>query len=456
MLTRTISLCVIGLAFLLPTRVTALAEEPDWKKLERRFKKARKTDDVARLSSLVGEVGSHDSARAAKSLIDYTLYGIDHGLEKKAGKALALMASKESRKVIYQEALEHKNYKTRIVLLGVAYYQRKDPGAFRVLVHGAHDSKSEVARAAIYWLRQMKDPRAVDALISALSQHEKSPRQGRVYFDLRRALKELTGYEFDVAADWKNYWEGRKTGKASPPKKGKKKPGRTWVPQKFFSLDIDSDRVVFIIDVSQSMERRDSPRKSRRARGQPNGKKRKSGKTVVGDPEKGKGTNDPNDPNKPAAQPVSRERLFRVKEELIRTIKVLPKDTTFTIQSFSNEVRFLGDSVALIQATPQNKNRAVAWVQGLKPFGETWTDTAFERVFKEVPSVDTIFFLSDGAPYRQGARIPQDDVLTLIDAVNRFAKCRINTIGFRQSGANLRRFLRRLSDANDGKFTQLE
>ena len=69
---------------------------------------------------------------------------------------------------------------------------------------------------------------------------------------------------------------------------------------------------------------------------------------------------------------------------------------------------------------------------------------------------DTIIFLSDGAPRRDNTPIPPEQVLNGVRVLNRFAKSRIHSIGFAQAGGNLRSFLQRLANENDGTLTLLE
>ena len=440
---RPVSSCVAAVLvpFLLVLSPARGDDEPNWKTLEKAAAASFQNEDVGRLRSLVHQIGVHDTPRAAELLIKYTLSGLDFDLEMEAGTALASMKSTAARQIIYREALRNKNFKTRVVLLGVTYYQREDPGAFGVLVKALRDRKKQVVFAAIRWLGKAGDSGAIEALIDALALREKR-RMGRIYHDLRATLRSLTNQDFHVAADWKNYWEARQQGIVARSVTGK---GRTKVAsQKFFTVSLDSDRVVFVIDVSLSMERKDPlPEKvattKRRGRTFVAPKKRKVKKKVD-----------------PATLPITRQRLYRVKRELIRTIESLPESVFFTIESFSSSIKFLGGSPTLLQATEANKRKGIGWVESMVVEGETHTDTAFEQAFERIEGMDTVIFLSDGAPRRQNRPIPEEDVLRSIRVANRFAKCRIHAIDFKRSGSNLRRFLAKLATEHDGKFTLLE
>ena len=137
-------------------------------------------------------------------------------------------------------------------------------------------------------------------------------------------------------------------------------------------------------------------------------------------------------------------------------INALPAGVSFTMASFCHQIAFISEPPRLMPATPDNKKKAVDWVRGLEAMGETWTDTVLERTLGEIPDVDTVFLLSDGMPFRNGAFIDKDKVREEIKVLNRFVKARINTIGFIQEGMNLQKFLMGVAAENDGKYTPLK
>ncbi|MBI4585461.1 MAG: hypothetical protein HY717_15720 [Planctomycetes bacterium] len=425
-----------------PVMAVTAVGHPDWNQLEKQFKEAAAASGIPRLAQLVDAVAPHDDPRAAKLLIQYALSGVDYGLELKAGEILFTMTSAEAKKAIYEQANKNFNYKTRLILLGVVYalYQKSDPDALVVLQKALWDPRNEVKFAALRLLKLAKDVNAVDSLIALLEKVEKAPK-GRLHYDIHAALKEITlGHDFELAADWKIFWDTRRGQKLEPPSRTE---GKTGVLHKFFDIALDSDRIAFVIDVSGSMSRRDPPPAV--------GKKQGEHKT---EPIK-KGKQEKDKEQKKDEFPIERERLYRVKQELIRTIRSLPEHVHFTVQSFASEIKYLNDNPALIAATPANKEKAVEWVNKLESLGETWTDTACERLFADVKGFDTAILLSDGQPYR-GKALDEKEVLDGIKAANRFARCRIHTIGFKQAGENLKRFLFALAGQNDGKATMLE
>ncbi len=458
-------------AAIIPGGLRAAQEKPEeaeapvarpLSEIEKDIKLAAASKNYLRLGELAQEAADLRHVDGINLVIHYTLRGEDYDLEARVFRILKAIEEPPLRAVIYHEAVKNPNFKTRIVLLGVVFQLREDPAAFQVLLGALKDPSRPVALTAVRRLREAKDvDRAVPALIEALGHYKNRP-QSRMACDIRAALRSLTEASLEAVEDWRNYWEVRKSGGPVRPRAD----GKTRVVRPtFFKNEIESDKIVFIIDVSGSMTKRDPPPTKRK----PAPKADPSpvpGKTVVrkaqnDDPKTkvGKSSNDDESADKPKVEtdlPVERERLFRVKNELVRTIESLPQSVAFTVLSYSNTHAFIGDSPQLLPATPENKQKAIDWVKKMKAEGETWTDTAFERVLGEVKDADTVFLLSDGQPYRNGKSIPEDAVLESVKTLNRFIKARVNTIGFLQAGSNLQFFLRRLASQNDGTYTPLE
>ncbi len=419
--------------------------------IEKDMKKAISGQDYALLGKLAQEAALLKDPAAYRAIINGTLRGDDRDLELKVFRLFIKIEDPAALPVICQEAGKNSNWKTRIVLLGVCFQKRSDPKAFAVLTDGLKDPHLKVKFKAVRWLKESKDAdRAVPALIEALKACEKGPR-GRLFYDVENCLKELTGADLELAADWKTFWESAKTGNKS---KTTKSSLKTQVrPPAFFSVSIESDRVLFIIDISGSMLKKDPPlpEEDPSTKAPP----RPSGRTVVRKTEAKEGEKKS---EKAAAEDLAadRQRLFRVKKELVRLIQALPPNVNFTVMSFNHEIAFIsGESPRLFSASPENKKRAEDWVRAMVANGETWTDTAFEKALGQLPEVDTIYFLSDGCPYRNGANIPPDKVREEIKVQNRFAMARIHTFGFAQEGKNLQRFLMAVAAENDGKYTAL-
>ena len=431
----------------------------NWKKDAKNFKFYRASKDIANIARLVDEVAQVKSAKACEVILSNVPFGLDVDLERKVGKHLVNMKSEEARKVLYDALENHQSYKTRIVLAAVAFHQHMNfeyPEALEGLVKRLGDSRVEVVLAAIRWLGKAQSPKAVSALIKLLAREEKRPH-GRVYLDTKKVLEDTTGESLQLAADWKNYWSARQDG--VPVKSSSS--GRTTrlrkKPAEFFNIKIDSDRIVFILDVSSSMEKKD-PRVIRKKKKRSRTKLRESQKGSTRVRKRKEREEEPKieeiDPKKIS---VNRQRMYRVKKELKKTLERLPRSTRFTILTFSHELEFMGGTSRLLAATSTNKRKAKDFVDKMQPWGYTWTDTALSMAFKEVKGVDTIILLTDGQPRRNDTElIPVESVYRRLVKMNRFRKVRIHTVGFFQAGSNFKNFVRKVAADHDGVCTLLE
>jgi hypothetical protein len=181
-----------------------------------------------------------------------------------------------------------------------------------------------------------------------------------------KVLWRLTGQPyFTQALNWKGWWE--KNSKDFKPITEAELAKRTTDEEArrlkevshatFFGIRIKSHRVIFILDVSGSMN---EPTKGDYVG--------KAGKT----------------------------RIEVAKEELIKCIDALDPDSLFNIEIFSSDVeRWLENGVA--QFSKSNKDEAKAYVGKLGANGGTNLYGAMKDAFRD-PDVDTIFVLSDGEP----------------------------------------------------------
>ncbi len=424
---------------------------------EAALKKAVLGKQFARAMEVVTELATKGDARSYRAIVKIAIGGHDYRLDRHAGATLVRVTDSSIRKIVYDEIKKGKSYRSKIILLAVlarwAGPQGKtDPDAMEAINFALKNPRKEVIFTALKWIRDLGSVDAsTPALIDILARLERKPR-GRLYSDVRKTLQSLNGYEFEVSIDWKNYWKGREKG-FIPKKKTPKSSGKTYVATRpsFFSVTVDSDRILFVIDVSSSMNERDTiilePVKP------PKKKNGRKGKTVVVDP-----SEDPNGGKTGVSQVKSKQvtRLERVKKELIDTIEGLPQHTRFNIMSFSHEIGFFEPGAALQTATPSTKEKAITWVRKLQANGATRTDKALLQSFLAA-EIDTIYLLTDGAPKNEhNQRIPSATVLGIAKGANRFRKTRIHTIGFSQAGKTMKVFCRDLAKQNDGKCVLLK
>ena len=443
------------------------SEEPKggWKSAESSLKKAILGKDFVTAQRLVTELAATDDVRGYKLILKYALGGHSYDLDRLGGRTIAAVESSNIRREVFDAVNKGRNVKTKIILLAVLKRWGDDPLAMKAL-HGAlRSSRKEVVFTALRWIRELNSMElSMDPLIDELARRERKPRD-RVYFDLQRTLEKLSDQNFEVSADWRNYWKGRKGGKKPVVKPRGESRTVLYKRPSFFSVTVDTDRVLFIIDVSGSMKIPDTViQKPRRPPEEPGAK----GRTVVVNPDGATGSEKPS-----GVKSKQVPRITRVKHELLKTLAGLPSHVRFGIMNFNHQIGFFGsappplpqqdDKIIKHSATPglalaskANKEKAYQWVKGLKPSGATRTDLAVARGF-EIPDIDTIYLLTDGAPRDiTNQKIAPELVLQVARIRNRFRKARIHTIGFSQAGSTMQQLCRDLARQNDGKCVLLD
>jgi hypothetical protein len=229
--------------------------------------------------------------------------------------------------------------------------------------------------------------KAVPHLINALG--HASPRLAE---GIGKALRTLTKENFEPYVDvWTKWWRDHKDDfEKDVALKKAKQPEFAHVH--FYGVEIKSNRVLFIIDISSSMKL-PTKNKNPRALWKP--------PPVVTGPHKAP------PPPPPPEEILSGPKIKVAKHELGKAIKKLPKAYTFNMICFNQGA--MAWQKKMVKATEQNKASALKWVGALTPHGTTYVDGALRLGFKiagllnydkRYPdiAVDTIWLISDGAP----------------------------------------------------------
>ncbi|PAP76660.1 VWA domain-containing protein [Rubrivirga marina] len=203
----------------------------------------------------------------------------------------------------------------------------------------------------------------------------------------------------------------------------------------YYGIDttLPGETVVFVIDVSGSMEGKQEGTLEDQARGVA---AREAGDAVqntvggrvgrlLGGQVRGEAT-----------------KLGGAKRELIPVIRGLDNSTLFTVQTFGDAHDFWRDTP--VAAAGNNKSLAMTHVNALDANGGTPILAALERTFG-VPGVTTVFLMTDGQPTDASA----DEIVQRSRQLNR-GGVTLHTIGLGpDQDAD---FLRRLAEANGGTY----
>jgi hypothetical protein len=270
--------------------------------------------------------------------------------------------------------------------------QTKEQKALEKLVAALNDENWSVRLAALDALSHMRVKEAISPIVERMAKEE-----GRMLSEFSLALWRLTGQGYgENAGGWKNWWSANGQGfellseaQLNSVKTGEEEyrlKQTTRVESKFFGLRIVSHRVIFIIDVSGSMQE------------------------VLNSEYDGKsGT----------------PRIEVARRELERCIGGLDPAAFFNILTFSSDVDRWTDG-ALAAANEKNREEARLFASKLKEGGGTNIYGAILEAFKDA-DVDTIFFLSDGEP-SVGDEIDPVVIREHVKAWNEHRGIQINTI----------------------------
>ncbi|MBK7642257.1 MAG: HEAT repeat domain-containing protein [Planctomycetes bacterium] len=239
----------------------------------------------------------------------------------------------------------------------------RDASYLPALIAALEDANWSTRLAALEALEHMRSKDAVTAIIARMAKED-----GRMQNEFANTLWRLTGQPFQDNVDgWSKWWENSKGGFAflTEDKLREVRSGEeewrlkqtTHVKTEFFGIKIISHHVIFIIDVSGSMNW-----------GLLNEYQGMSGQS----------------------------RIEVAKTELLKCVGGLDPSAFFNVVIFSSGVeRWIDGSLAA--ASQKNRDEAKSYIERIGAGGGTNLYGAVKEAFED-KDVDTIFILSDGEP----------------------------------------------------------
>lgn len=204
----------------------------------------------------------------------------------------------------------------------------------------------------------------------------------------------------------------------------------------YYGIETDGKGVVFVLDISGSMEGKDEGS----IKDQVTGVAVETGGDAIGDAVGGTFGSAISGAAKSEAT-----KLGSAKRELIPAVRGLSDSSSFTILTFGAEIG--GWKSGLVGATDINKTAATAYLKGLESGGGTPAREALESAFA-VPGREVIFFVSDGQPTDASAA----QILDRIRQLNPGGNIVVNTIGLGDDQD--KDFLRKLAEQNGGTYRE--
>ena len=290
-----------------------------------------------------------------------------------------------------------------------------------LLEFGLADESWHVRSRSMLALSTLRASAAVEPLIDALETEE-----GRLRTDAEAALELLTAknYHGNVTL-WRRWWADNKEGftASDAPQASDEEKALEGVGLTFFGLQTESEKVLFILDASGSM-------------------------------------------NEPMATYTNGEsagetRLTVAKRELLKALGGVKDGGTFNIVVYAADVWTWSEDPRVMDA--KTREDATLFVNEIKAVGGTniWgcmekgLDLALGRKAPKGPSrwlqpnYDTLFLLTDGQP-SIGVSIDREEILDMVRERNEGLGLVLNTIGLSTDQDAV--LMRRLAEENSGTY----
>ncbi|GAB4150933.1 MAG: hypothetical protein Fur0037_19620 [Planctomycetota bacterium] len=298
-------------------------------------------------------------------------------------------------------------------------------------------------------LSDLRSGEAIPALIDVLQRFKDHPEEvqsgrlsGLLLHRAHELLVELTGAVFpqDQPERWRELWESEKESLTAMVEKARPREHKSegTASKGFFGIPVQGTRVLFVIDLSGSMNF----------------------------PMHGYRTASPG--SKP---PEAETRLDYAKREIERAVRDMPENSFFNFVTYNGNPKSKQWMKDLVQATSSNKERALKFLRAMRADGGTnmWSGLEVGIRMKSLvygdryeTNVDEMFLVSDGAPNLGDVTDPVE-ILRLVTETNRFSRLRINTIfitspnerdpvGMAITPSEL---MKRMAEQNGGRFVRL-
>ncbi|MDF1800817.1 MAG: VWA domain-containing protein [Planctomycetota bacterium] len=273
-------------------------------------------------------------------------------------------------------------------------------------------------------LATLKEVAAIPVLIELLE-----TEQGRLRGDASEALLALTGQDFHGnVVLWRRWWADHAEGFVVPdePPPSSDEKALEQVGLTFFGLRTESQKVLFVLDVSGSME---FPMVTTSGTG--------------------------------GARGDGEQRMTVAKRELLKALGGIKEGGTFNLVLYASDVWTWADDPVEMDA--DSRAAVTEFVESIKPVGGTNIYGAMALGLKEArgskkkkgaprwvePAYDTIFLLSDGMP-SMGVATDRDGILGMVTEENADLGIVIHTIGLSSDQDAV--LMRSLAEQNHGTY----
>ena len=382
------------------------------------------------------DAGAMALAREQADDLRKSMASIVRGMKKAKDRArldvLALIArtdSEPAREFLRERLAQEKEELVRAELIDALAVQADQHIVPALLERHLVDDNWYVKSRAAAALARLRVGAAIPVLIGRLEAEE-----GRLRSDIGSALTSLTGQDFKGNVTlWQRWWQDNADGFEVPDKPTPQallETARESAGITFFGIRTESRRVLFVLDVSGSMEFSMTPR------------------------------NNPNDdPGRPFDFPAAGEisRLTAAKRDMIKALGGLRDGGLFNLVLYASDVWTWDDE--LVEMDSEVRQDVFEYIDRVEAVGGTNIYGALLRAFEiagvsgggewSEPTIDTIYLLTDGRA-SVGVTMDPEEILAFVAERNRSAGIVIHTIGL--SGAHDTYLLRSLAEGSGGTY----
>lgn len=259
--------------------------------------------------------------------------------------------------------IEHKSPAIRMGAL-VALREIGSTDAVRQMHKMMSDPNQAVRIEAIQQVGAMRLKKSIPVLFGRLELES-----GRMRETVATALRLLTGEDHGTATRWKMWWAGEAPTFCVPPiqvavdleAKRQEHQSANSTQSAFYGLELISDRVCFVVDMSGSMSA----------------------------PAKGTGGRTKVEGEAPST------RLQVAKEQLMGAIEGMPNGNYFNVIFFESRVYAMEDE--MVELGKASRKKAAGYIASMSPRGGT---AVYDGLYKALldEEVDAIYLLTDGDP----------------------------------------------------------
>ncbi len=432
-----LTLLLVGLALWpLPTARAGELSRREVAEIKRDMGKAAAESRWDSVGELLAKLAADDDKKTFKFMVKVVEKSPpQYELHLVLRDAVARMSDKGVQREVEKEATRSKSpLVRRALVLHLAGQQR-----WEVLIEALGDDDEQVAALAAWRLIDSRVEAAVEPMIATMERLERD--KAGIWDVLRNGLGQLLGGRSQLAIEYRSRWEvlqgkGGLSAVEREEKPAEAPAGELRSGVRLFGREIDCTRVVFVLDVSGSMEAIDPDQadydddlSSRTRGGESQGREEKQGLT----------------------------RLERAKRQLKKVLEHLPASYQVNIVAYSSRVKIWraneGDRPPQLHPlTDGNRREAIDFVEQFRADGTTATDLALLRAF-DVENLRCVYLLSDGFATHDGQnKIPTEQILDVVAGVKE-RHITVHTLGFKQADVAM---MKAVAEATGGEYSDIK